>query len=132
MGLTTICKLKILHQYVFRNTNPAIFGVKIEGGKLTKNLGLIDEKGEKIGKVKNIQSEKKSVESAEEGSEIAMSIQGINFERTLKDKNYLYTNISESQFKKFKKNKDLLSPNEIKLLQEIAKIKRSENPEWGM
>lgn len=132
MGLTTICKLKILHQYVFRNTNPAIFGVRVEAGKLSKNLTLIDESGNKIGKVKNIQSEKKSVDKAEEGLEVAMSISGINFERVLKDKNYLYTNLGESQFRNFKKNKDLLSQSEIKLLQEIAEIKRKEKPDWGI
>jgi len=132
MGLTTICKLKILPQFVFRNTNPAIFGVRIEAGKLRKNLNLIDEKGDKIGKVKNIQSEKKSIEQAEEGVEISMSISGINFERILKNKNYLYTNLGESQFKNFKKNKDLLSSGEMKILKEIAEIKRIEKADWGM
>src|SRR3989339_741584 len=66
MALATICKLEILHQYVFRNTKPAIFGVKVEGGKLISGLSLIDEKGEKIGKTKNIQHENKSVQEASE------------------------------------------------------------------
>ena len=132
MELARICKLEVLHQYVFRNTNPAIFGVRIAGGKLTKDLNLIDENGEKIGKVKNIQSENKSVDEAKEGLEVAMSIPGINFERVMKNKNLLYTNLGESQFRKFKKNKDLLSPSEIKILQEIAEIKRRDTPEWGM
>ncbi len=63
--------------------------------------------------------------------EIAISIPGVNFERVLKDKNYLYSDISESQFKNFKKNKDLLFPNEMKTLQEIAEIKRKEKMDWG-
>lgn len=132
MELVTICKLKILHQYVFRNTNPAIFGVKVEGGKLTKNLNLISGDGEKVGKTKAIQHERKSVDEALEGQEIALSISGINFERFLKDKEFLYTDISEKQFRTFKKNKDLLSQSEIKVLQEIAEIKRRENEEWGV
>ena len=70
MQLASICKLKILHQHVFRNTKPAIFGVKIEGGKLIPNLPLIDEKGEKVGRVKNMQSENKSVNEASEGTEL--------------------------------------------------------------
>lgn len=131
MELTTICKLKILHQYVFRNTNPAIFGVRIEGGKLTKNLNLISEDGEKIGKTKAIQHERKSVDSASEGQEVALSMSGINFERVLKEKEFLYTDISEKQFRTFKKNKDLLSSNEIKVLQEIAEMKRRKNENWG-
>ena len=34
MGLTALGKIRVLHQYVFRNTSPAIFGVKVEAGKL--------------------------------------------------------------------------------------------------
>jgi hypothetical protein len=60
------------------------------------------------------------------------NISGINFERILKNKNYLYTNLGESQFKNFKKNKDLLSSGEMKILKEIAEIKRIEKADWGM
>jgi len=131
MGLTTICKLKILHQYVFRNTKPAIFGVKVEAGKLISGLSLINEKNEKVARVKNIQSENKSVQEAKEGMEVAISLPGINYERQIKDKNIFYSELGESQFKNFKKNKDLLSPNEIKILQEIAELKRESNSSWG-
>ncbi|MFA5953299.1 MAG: translation initiation factor IF-2 [Candidatus Pacearchaeota archaeon] len=132
MELTTICKLEILHQYVFRNTKPAIFGVKISGGKLISDLNLINEKDEKVGHIKNIQSENRSVPEAIEGMEVAVSIPGLNYERELKDKKYLYSNISESQFRDFKKNKDLLSSNEIRILQEISEIKRKTKADWGM
>jgi len=131
MALATLCKLKILPRYVFRNTKPAIFGVRVDGGKLISGLNLTDENGEKIGKIKNIQSESKSVQEAKEATEVAISIPGINFERQMKDKNFLYSDIGESQFRNFKKNKDLLSQNEIKILQEISEIKRKKKPEWG-
>ena len=132
MELATICKLKVLHQYVFRNTNPAIFGVKVEAGKLRQNTTFIDEKGEKVGKIKNIQSDKKSVHEATEGMEVAVSISGINFERTMKDRNFIYSELGESQFRNFKKNKDLLSGSEMKAIQEIAEIKRKEKADWGI
>ena len=131
MELATIVKLKILSQYVFRNTKPAIFGVEILGGKLISGLPITDEKNEKVGRIKNIQLEKKSVTEASEGMEVAISIPGVNFERQLKNKNYLYSDISEAQFKKFKKNKDLLSSKEISILQEIAEIKRQTKADWG-
>ncbi|MEK6833329.1 MAG: translation initiation factor IF-2 [Nanoarchaeota archaeon] len=132
MELTTICKLKVLHQYVFRNTSPAIFGVKIEAGKLKQQVHLIDEKGEKVGKIKNIESEKKSVGEANEGMEVAVSMPGVNFERVMKDKNFLYSDLGESQFRTFKRNKDLLSGSEMNALQEIAEIKRKVKADWGM
>lgn len=131
MSLSPLCKLQILHQHVFRNTKPAIFGVRVEVGKLISGLSLIDETGDKIGRIKNIQSENKSVNEVSEGMEIAVSLPGVNFERVLGDRKFLYTDMSESQFKKFKKNKDLLSSKEISLLQEIAEIKQREKSEWG-
>src|SRR3989339_19081 len=124
MSLATICKLRVLPQYVFRNTKPAIFGVRVEGGKLTSDLALINSSEEKVGRVKNIESEGKSVSEANENLEVAISIPGVNFERQLKDVDFLYTDIGESQFRNFKKNKDLLSENEKKILMEIADIKR--------
>jgi len=47
MELATLCKIKILSQYVFRNSSPAIFGVNVEGGKLKSGTNFIDNKEEK-------------------------------------------------------------------------------------
>ena len=134
MGLAAITKLEILPKYVFRNSNPAIFGVRILAGTLRKNLQLTDENDENIARVKAIQHEKNSIDEATEGMEIAISLPGTNFERQIKNKNlrFLYSQISESHFKTFKQNKDLLSQNEIKALSEIAEIKRKKKIDWGM
>ena len=131
MELAILCKLQILHQYVFRNTNPAVFGVKVEAGKLMSSINFIDENEEKVGRVKGIQADRKTVDEATEGMEVAISIPGINFERQLKDAKFLYSDIGEKQFRNFKKNKDLLTQGEIKILSEIAEIKRRKNVEWG-
>lgn len=132
MSLTSLCKIRVLPQYVFRNTNPAIFGIKVEAGKLTAGLNVIDGSDEKVGKIKNIQSENKSVAELNEGMEAAISMPGINFERKLKNTEFLYSDLGESQFRNFKKNKDLLSPAEIALLQELAEIKRKKKADWGI
>jgi len=132
MNLTKLCKIKILNQYVFRNSNPAIFGVKIEVGKLSSGIRLINKEDEEIGKVKNLQYENKSINEATEKMEIALSIPGINFERVLKNTENLYSNLSANQFKNFKENKDLLSNKEMNLLQEIAEIKRQKKADWGV
>jgi len=109
-----------------------LFGVKVEGGRLKSGLPVINNDGEKVGRIKNIQSEKKSVEEALEEMEVAISIPGLNFERALGDKKALYVDISESQFKTFKKNKDLLNQKEIQILGEIADIKRKKKVDWGI
>ena len=131
MELATLCKLRILSQYVFRNTKPAIFGVKVEAGKLTPTTNFMNTNGEDVGRIKNIQLEKQSVQEATENMEVAISMPGVNFERQLKDQEVLYSDIGERQFRAFKKNKDLLSSAEMKILQEIAEIKRKKKEDWG-
>jgi translation initiation factor 5B len=132
MGLASLCKIKILHQYVFRNSNPAIFGVAVEAGKLKPGIIMMDENGEAIAKVKAVQEQNTQLKEAEQGKEVAMSLPGTTFDRQLKDKNYLYSDLSESQFRDFKNNKELLTLEEIQALQKIAQIKRKQNPSWGV
>ncbi|RMD45276.1 translation initiation factor IF-2 [Candidatus Pacearchaeota archaeon] len=130
-SLPSIAKIRIL-DFVFRNSNPAVFGIKVEAGKLKREEKLINSEGERIGHIKEIQEEKTGIKEAEAGKEVAVSMPGVNFERRLKVGEFLYTDISESQFRKFKEYKDLLTSEEKSILQEIAKIKRRENPSWGI
>lgn len=123
MELATICKLEVLHEHVFRNSNPAIFGVRVIAGKVRVGIPLIDQNGEDVARVKSLQEEKSSVNEAREGKELAIALSGIAFDRRLKEVKYLYSGVSESQFKEFKKNKDLLSAGELRVLDEIASIK---------
>ncbi len=132
MGLATICKLKVLPQFVFRNSNPAVFGIAVEAGKLKPRTLLIDKDGKSIAKVKDIQDKNKKIDQAEQGQEIAISLPGTIFDRQLIDVDYLYSDISENQFREFKKNKDLLTQDEIQTLQKIAEIKRKEKVTWGV
>ncbi|MEM3405726.1 MAG: translation initiation factor IF-2 [Candidatus Pacearchaeota archaeon] len=132
MELTSLCKLQILHQYVFRNSNPAIFGVRVLYGKLKIGTFLIDDNNNEIGRVKSIQKEKNSLQEVSSGEEVAISLPGLNFERQLKNINFLYSELTEREFKKFKENKHLLSEEEIRILQEIASIKRKEKITWGV
>ncbi len=131
MSMFKVCKIEILQNYVFRNTSPAIFGVRVVAGRLVNGQEFIDDNNEKIGRIKNIQSDNKSIEEATEGMEVAISIPGVNFERRLKDKKYLYSDISSKQFKSFKDNKDLLSNSELNALQEIRNIKQKNDDVWG-
>jgi translation initiation factor 5B len=129
--LPTICKLKVL-DFCFRNTSPAVFGIKVEAGTLRAHERFINRDDKKIGQIKEIQHEKKSVNSIESGKEVAVSMPGVNFERQLTIDELLYTNLAESQFRKFKEHKNLLSSEEKSILQEIAQIKRRENVTWGI
>jgi translation initiation factor 5B len=122
LGLATICKIEILPQFVFRNSNPAIFGIRVVGGKLKEGVPLIDERGEEMGRVKGVQHEKQAVKEATEGQEVALSLSGANFERGLAGKKYLYASLTPEHVKALKKEKDLLSASELQVVQEIISI----------
>jgi len=132
MGLADLCKLEILKGYVFRNSNPAIFGVKVLAGKIKQGTNLIDENNNEIARIKEIQHDKNAVKEAKIGQEVAISLPGTTFDRQLKDIKILYSELSENQFRKFKENKLLLSQDEIKALQEIASLKRKKKITWGV
>lgn len=129
--LPTICKLKVL-DFCFRNSSPAVFGVEVIAGKLKSRERFINKDDKKIGEIKEIQHERKSVNEVEAGAEVAISMPGVNFERQIVVGEFLYTNLAESQFRKFKEHKNLLSSEEKAILQEIAQIKRRENVTWGI
>jgi translation initiation factor 5B len=129
--LTLPCKIKTL-KYVFRRNNPAIFGVRVEGGIMKANTYLMNADGEVIDKIKAIQSENKSVESAKKGMEVAISLPNVTFGRQVREDEVLFSSITETEFKKLKENKKLLSHEEISILQEIARIKRKEKAVWGL
>ena len=132
LGLASVFKLQILPQYVFHNSKPAIFGVKVIGGILKPEIKMITKNGDEIGHTKNIQHEKNSLKEAGAGMEVAISVPGATFDRQLKDAECLYSDMGESQFKALKKNKEVLSQSEIRVLQEIASIKRKVKPTWGI
>ncbi len=132
MGISSVAKIELLPNFVFRNSKPAVFGVRVLLGRLKPDARMIDENNEEMDKIKKIQHENTSLEEATAGMEVAISLPNTTFDRQLKDKKFLYTDVGEAEFRKFKDNKDLLSSDELSVLQEIAQIKRRFKIAWGV
>ncbi len=130
--LTRPARIGLLPGYVFRQSNPAIVGVLVEKGVLTPGVELMREDGKKIGRVKSIQLEGESVSEAEEGKRVAVSIEGAIVGRQIEEGMTLYTFIPEHEFKEYKTYRDVLTPSEKEVLNQIATIRRKENPVWGV
>ena len=86
-------KIKTLPGHCFRVSNPLICGVEVVQGRIKKGNTLLNEKGEEIGSIRNIQSEKKEVNSASKGQQIAVSISGPTFGRQVKEKQLFYVDV---------------------------------------
>ena len=69
---------------------------------------MMNSKGEKIDKIKAIQSENKKVEKAEKGKDVAASMQNVTYGRQIEENDILYSNLSEDEFLRLKENKKYL------------------------
>ncbi|OYT41827.1 translation initiation factor IF-2 [Candidatus Pacearchaeota archaeon ex4484_26] len=131
LAVTMPCKIKVL-PYIFRKNKPAVFGVRVEAGKLKAGLKLMNKDGRKIDEIKTIQSENKTIHEAEKGKEVAISLPNITIGRQVKKGDTLYSVLNESEFKKLENNRKYLNSDELATLQEILEIMRRKNPLWGI
>lgn len=126
------CKFLILRGYVFRQSNPAVVGVEIEVGKIRSGDPVMNKDGKRLTLVKSLEENQEAVTVAEQGKQLAMSLDGVMVGRQINEGDYLYADVPEEDFKKLKELKKHLSKNEVEILKEIAEIKRKENPVWGI
>jgi len=125
-------KIQLLHGYIFRQNNPAVCGVEVLNGILKSGIKVMKENGDIIDTIKNIQKEKDSVQSANKGDQVAISLQKTTIGRQIDEGEVLYSFISEENFRVLKELKKLLSNDERELLRKIAEIMRKNNSMWGV
>ena len=125
------CKLEVLHNCIFRQSNPAIIGVHILTGVLKIGTPVM-KTGKALTSVKSIQLEKENISRAEQGKQVAISLPGVICGRHINEGDILYSAIPEQDFKKLKKLKKYLSDAEVQVMKEIAGIMRKNNVVWGV
>lgn len=124
-------KIQILKGYVFRQSNPAITGVEVLAGTAKSNTPMMKD-GKKLCDLKSMQEENNSVNEAVQGKQVAASFPGVTIGRQLKEGDILYSDLKEDEFRRLKELKKYLNNNEMKVLREIAEIRRKTNPTWGI
>jgi translation initiation factor 5B len=130
--LTPIGKFTFLKGYIFRNNNPAVFGIRVDVGKLRQKISFMNKSGKKIGTIHQLQHENKTVDVAKLGQEVACSVQNITIGRQIKEEDIFYTLPSPDDAKKYlNKFKSKLSSEELQTLNEIVEIIRATNPVYG-
>ncbi len=130
-GLPKPCKIEVLKNHIFRQSNPCVVGIEVLDGVLTAGMPLMKNNGDKLTFVKEIQANKKNVLKLDKREQAAISLPHITAGRQLNEEDILYSDISPVDFRELKKHSKLLSPEDIDLLKEIAEIKRREDPFWG-
>ncbi len=126
------CKVQILPGCIFRQSNPAVVGVRVVGGVLQANISLMKKDGSRASYIKSIQMHNATIPEAKKDDEVAISIPEIVVGRQIHENDLLYADLEEQHFLKLKQLKKYLKEDEIEVLKEIAEIKRKENQVWGI
>ncbi len=130
--ITMPCKLVFMTGYIFRQSNPAVFGVDIIYGTLKTGVPVMNNEGKFLGYVKQIQHEQENITEIDQGKQVAISVDKATIGRQVFENDILYTAVNEKEFRIFKKHKHLLKNSEKQVLKEIAEIMRKKNSVWGI
>ena len=129
---TPISKFRFLKGYVFRNNNPAVFGIKIDVGELRHKIPFMNKDGKSIGRIHQLQHEGKTVTSAKTGQEVACSVQDITIGRQIFEEDIFYSFPPSHEAKQLLgKFAHKLNPEETVVLNEIVEIQRKRDAAYA-
>jgi len=125
-------KFSILPDCVFRQSGPAVVGVRVLGGILRPHVGVATREGKVVGEIKQIKLNKESIQEAKEGGEVAVSIDGVTIGRQIDVGETLYVAVPERHVKVLET--EMLSHLNVgtqEALEEYTNIFRKNQPFWG-
>lgn len=131
-NITRPAKIRLMPDHVFRSSGPAVVGVEIIEGVLNTGSHLMDENGESRGRIKSIQEEGDSIDSASKGDEVAVSITDITIGRQVDEGDELYTDLAGKDYKIIQRMEDAFTAGELRVLEDIVEIKDGQDPRWKL
>jgi translation initiation factor 5B len=130
--LTPVSKFTFLKGMVFRNNNPAVFGIRVDVGNLKHKIPFMNSDGRKVGYIHQLQHDKKTVTSAKAGDEVACSVQDVTIGRQLFEEEVFYTFPPSHEAKQLlNKFMHKLTTEEQEVLNEIVEIQRKKEAAYA-
>jgi translation initiation factor 5B len=125
-------KIEVLKGFIFRRSEPAIFGVRVLKGVIKPKYSLIRADGKKIGVISQIQERGESRGEAGKGMEVAISIRETVVGRDFKEGDILYVDLPANDAKQLLSEfyQDL-DGDRKDLLHELVELKRRSDPLWA-
>jgi len=126
-------KIRILEGYIFRRAKPAIVGVEVLAGKIKPKYRLVRAEDKKeVGEVQQIQEKGETLSEAQQGMQVAMSIDKSMVGRHIFERDMLYVKVPERHAKALLTTfKDRLTVEEQEALNEYVNLMRKKMPFWA-
>ncbi|MFB6218201.1 MAG: translation initiation factor IF-2, partial [Halobacteriaceae archaeon] len=128
-------RFRILPDHVFRQSDPAVVGVEVQGGTLKRNVSVCRFEGaepERVGRVEGIQNQGEDVEEARAGERVSVAIDGPTVGRQIGEDDELWVELPEKHAKVLEGelNEELPADERETLVQYLEKH-RERDPFWG-
>jgi len=134
-NITRPARFEILPDHTFRQSDPAVVGVEVLGGKLRRNVAVGRFEGgefERVGHLKTIQDEGEDVEEAPRGDRVAVSIDGPTVGRQIEEGEQLWVEIPEKHAKILEQElREEITGGEREVLKRYLDTHRERDPFWG-
>ncbi len=126
-------KIRILEGYVFRRAKPAIVGAEVLAGRIKPKYKLVrDKNGEEIGEIQQIQEKGKTLPEAQQGIQVAISMNKPIVGRHIFEKDILFVKVPEGHAKVLLTTfMDRLTLEQQDALNEYVKLMRKKMPFWA-
>lgn len=124
-------RFRVLHDHVFRQSDPAVVGVRVLSGKLERNV-TVERNDGRVGTVQGIQRQGEDIDTAEAGEEVSVAIDGPTVGRDIKEGDVLHTSVPEKHAKALEQEfMDVLDDTTREALEEYLEMKRNVDPFWA-
>ena len=127
-----VSKFEFMKGYVFRRSDPAVFGAEINIGKIKQKMSIMNSSGKKVGIIHQIQDKGKTIDEATKGMQVAVSINGPQIGRQLNEGDVFYTYLNSKQAKTLLgRFNHKLDTEEKVVLDYIITLRRKSDPAFG-
>ncbi|MCU4800421.1 translation initiation factor IF-2 [Halobacteria archaeon HArc-gm2] len=134
-NITRPARFQILPDHTFRQSDPAVVGVEVLSGTVTRNSNVAlfeDAEPERVGRMKSIQDEGEDVDEARMGDRVAVSIDGPTVGRQIEEGDELWTELPEKHAKILEQElKEDIPGDEREALGLYLEKQRNRDPFWG-
>jgi len=124
-------KFEILEGHTFRTRDPAVVGVRVLGGRIALNQGVLRNDNVVVGHIKSLRSGDQVLKEAIQGDEVAVAINNVTVGRQISEGDALYIEMDERAILKIREAGVKLSFIEEDIITEMQKIKRKDQPFWA-
>lgn len=130
--MTPVAKFTFLRGFVFRNSGPAVFGIRVDAGVLRQKAPFMGPAGRRVGAVHQLQRDGKTVEEARAGDEVACSVRDVAVGRQVLEGETYYTLPQPREAKQLLgRFLHRLDPAQQAALGEIVEIQRGRDPAYA-